>query len=395
MRLMFISMFLALCSLNYYIGIRFWQYLGQRVSFLDIRTYWVIFALIAFSGMLSIVMRGYLPDFMRNGFYLFGSYWLAVMFYSSLIFALFDLMRNISKYAGILQPAFTQNGVFRGAWSFFTASAAPGIIALVLVVFLLAYGTWNARNIRAVSYEVNIHKEVENLSSLQMVLVADLHLGAGVNTNRRAEKLVNAINSLEPDIVVIPGDIIDDFRSFEQLGLGAELRKIKSKYGVFATLGNHDYMSRDFTRHLELLEEAGIKVLRDSSVKVAESFYILGREDSSFSMGSGKKRLDPAALTQDLDPGLPLIMLEHKPDDILKVEEADVDLLLTGHTHKGQFFPVNLITSRIFTIDYGYLATEGGLQVIVTSGANTWGPPIRIGSSCEILQIRVSFSGEE
>jgi uncharacterized protein len=84
-------------------------------------------------------------------------------------------------------------------------------------------------------------------------------------------------------------------------------------------------------------------------------------------------------------------MLDHQPIDLEEEQNAGVDLQLSGHTHKGQFFPFNLITHKIFKIDYGYLKT-GNFQLIVSSGAGTWGPPIRIGSSSEVVDIMVVFN---
>jgi len=131
-------------------------------------------------------------------------------------------------------------------------------------------------------------------------------------------------------------------------------------------------------------------VLRDSSVKVADSFYIVGREDKYYEMISGNKRAEIWELMQGLELELPVILLSHQPVNLEEAKNAGVDLQLSGHTHKGQFFPFNFITRNIFEVDYGYLRT-GNLQVIVSTGAATWGPPIRIGSSSEVVDILVNF----
>ena len=94
---------------------------------------------------------------------------------------------------------------------------------------------------------------------------------------------------------------------------------------------------------------------------------------------------------QGIDTALPVIMLDHQPLGLAAAGHAGVDLMLSGHTHRGQFFPFNLITGRLFEIDHGYLEKDG-LQVIVSSGAATWGPPVRIGTSSEIVNITVNFN---
>jgi len=215
-----------------------------------------------------------------------------------------------------------------------------------------------------------------------------MHLGP-INDHRQ-QKIIDSINGLNPDIVLIPGDIIDDIVLFDKTGISGDLTKIKSTYGVYASLGNHDYLGEDLALNLDRLSKAGIGVLRDSSVKIADSFYLIGREDKYTEIRGGEKRTPLTELMQGMNLELPVILVDHQPIDLQEAENAGVDLQLSGHTHKGQFFPFNLITRRIFPVDYGYLAMEG-LQVIVTSGAGTWGPPIRIGSSCEIVDILVNF----
>jgi len=223
---------------------------------------------------------------------------------------------------------------------------------------------------------------------MRIAMISDTHLGR-VDDDRH-KKIIETVNSLQHDLVLIPGDITDDIALFEKLQMAEDFQKMHSKYGVYASFGNHDYSSEDVDSIIKSLDRAGIKLLRDSVVKVADSFYIIGREDRSYQMVTGEKRMDLSMLLQGIDPRLPVILLDHQPADFEEAKQAGVDLQVSGHTHKGQLFPINLITSRVFQVDYGYLKT-GNLQVIVTSGAGTWGPPVRIGSSCEVVEIVVNF----
>ncbi len=378
-----VSIFLALYGgLNYYIGLRGWQFWGQRVSFLDIRVYWAVFAVIVLFSVLGIAFKNFLPDFLRSGLYLLASYWLAAMAYFLLFLVFFDLVRLLDRWTGFLPKVMQSNSSFTFImWSF----------VVLFTAVLLLYGTWNAQNLKVTSYEINIPKQAGPLSRLHIALISDTHLGA-IN-DQRQKKIIDTANSLNPDLVLFPGDIIDDILFFEKYGIADDLQKIKSKYGIYASLGNHDSLSKDLRLNIDGLNKAGIELLRDSSVKVADSFYIIGREDKSSAMSSGKKRAELGKLMQGMDLSLPVILLDHQPIDLEEAKSAGVDLQLSGHTHKGQFFPINLITRKIFAVDYGYLQTES-LQVIVTSGAATWGPPLRIGSSCEIVDLIVNIKGE-
>lgn len=374
------SLFLTLYGgLNFYIGLRGWQLFVQRISFLDIKIFWAVFAVIALSSIVGIPARKILPGFLRSGLHLVGSYWLAAMTYFLIFIVLIDFMLLLDRWTGVLPEAAKGNPAF---------SFALGLCALLAVASLLVYGTQNGKILKVTSYEINIPKEAGSLSRLRIALVSDLHLGP-INDHRQ-QKIIDSINGLNPDIVLVPGDIIDDIVLFDKTGILGDLTKIKSTYGVYASLGNHDYLGEDPALNLDRLSKAGIGVLRDSSVKIADSFYLIGREDKYARIRGGKKRAPLTELMHGMNLELPVILLDHQPVDLQEAENAGVDLQLSGHTHKGQFFPINLITRRIFPVDYGYLAMEG-LQVIVTSGAGTWGPPIRIGSSCEIVDIRVSF----
>ena len=371
-------------GMNFYIGLRLWQFLGQRVSAAGLRVFLAVFILIAVSGLLSVAGRGFLPDFLRSSLSN-GIFWLPAMVYFLFFFVFIDVIRALIGF-------FNKYGLLMPVGSMINSNSLKfglGISAIVFVAVILIYGIWNAKDINIVSYEISIAKADSSPDlSLNIVLASDFHLSAGQRSQRKGEKIIKAINSLSPDLIVIPGDIIDDAAYYEQHAMAADLAGLQSKYGVYATLGNHDYMNRDFEKLLKILDEAGVRLLRDSGVKVTDSFYILGREDVSSGRQGGGRRAALTEIIQGIDPGFPIILLEHQPVDLNEAANAGVDLLLAGHTHKGQFFPVNLITHRIFQVDYGYLTTEG-LQIVVTSGASTWGPPIRIGSKCEIVQIHL------
>ncbi len=374
------SIFFAIYGgLSYYIGLRGWQFFFNKISSLNIEIYWVVFALVALTGIASTVANQFLPHPFRRTIYLAGSYWLAAMTYFILMILFFDLVRLVDSWTGFLPEALTGNGAF---------SFVPGLIIIITVLLLLVYGTFKARKVKVTSYEIDIPKQAGFLEQLRIAMISDLHLGP-VN-DQRHKMIIDTMNRLNPDLVLIPGDIVDDIKLFEERKMTSDFQKVKSKYGMYASFGNHEYFTKDLTLVTKQLKEAGIRALRDSSVKVADSFYLIGREDKYHEISSGKKNAIISKLTKEMDLEYPVIMLSHQPVELEKVKNAGVDLLLSGHTHKGQFFPFNIITRKIFAVDYGYLKKEG-LQVIVTSGAGTWGPPIRLGSTSEVVDIRVTF----
>lgn len=374
-----ISFMFVFGGLYYYVGLRVWQIFGSRISFIDIKAYWIVFAIFVLVTVVGLVRIKYLPDILRSRLYIIGSYWLAAMAYIIITLVMVDLIRFSDSWAGFLPQVVKSNPDF---------PLYMGLLFITSLIILMIYGTWNARQIKVTSYDIHIPKQAVSLDQLHIAMISDTHLG--MIDDKRHEKIIDTINSLNPDLVLIAGDITDDIALFKKMGISNDFRTIRSTYGMYASLGNHEYMQKDLSVIMNQLEQAGMYVLRDENVKVAESFYLIGREDKSSRMVSGKARKTLEELMLDMNLELPVIMLDHQPIDLEEAKDAGVDLQLSGHTHKGQFSPFNLITRRIFKKDYGYLKTES-LQLIVTSGAATWGPPIRIGSSSEVVHIIISF----
>ena len=355
---------------HYYIGTRFLQVFGITLGAYR-SLYWVGVALLALSPfVIRMVRRGATSAFTAR-VTLIADYWLAMFYYLLIIWAIVDLIRLLTRTA---QAPATYLGL--------------GVI--VVMIAILSYGTWHARQPRITKYEVTVPKQVVGLGGLHAVLVSDIHLGTTIN-NTRLEHMVEQINQLNPDIVFFAGDIVDgDISEFAEEMMPQVLSKLTPTLGSFAIFGNHEYMGGHAEQAVKHLSQAGITVLRDSYVKVNDQFYVVGREDRSGNRLSGTQRLSLAQLMEEIDHKLPIILLDHQPSNLAEPQTNGVDLQLSGHTHYGQFFPNNLVTGKIFEVDWGYLK-KGTLQVIVSCGFGTWGPPIRIGSYSEIVDIHVKF----
>jgi predicted MPP superfamily phosphohydrolase len=361
--------------LNFYVGLRTWQFIGRAVL-LPSWVYWLVFWLISFSYFGGRILQGLAPDLLSRSCSIIGSYWLGILFYLVLILPVIDLIR-LADWRLHFLPA-GMNGT------------AVGLAILLLIAGLMVYGTWNAGHPRIVHYNLKIDKKAGHLDRLHVVMVSDLHLGVIVNKNR-LDHMVETINGLKPDIVLIPGDIVDEsIMKLDERGIIAPLSQLHARYGVYAAPGNHEYINGDLTAITQYLARSGVHLLRDKYILVAHSFYVVGRDERMNRHASSQRREDLSSLLEGVDRSLPILLMDHEPSDLEEPDHQQIDLQLSGHTHRGQIFPNQYITSLIFEDDYGYLKKRY-LQVIVSSGFGTWGPPIRIGNHPEIVDIYINF----
>jgi len=374
----FLGIFLSLYSgFNYYIGSRIRNIIFLSPIKLNLYVYWIIFWVIAFSYVISRFLEKFFIGKLMMLLTKIGIYWMGTIAYLFIFFVFIDFVRVIARLFSLQIDKFVYVG---------------GIASLILTLLLLVYGSWNAGNTKVVNYEVYVNK-TSPVKELKAVMVSDIHLG-NIVENRSLKKMVKIINDLNPDIVFLAGDIIDSrLKPFQEGEMPDTLKGINSKYGVYAVLGNHEYYHEnpdDIARHYE---EVGIRVLRDDYVKIEDFLYIVGREDKAVRQLIGKERKELADILKDVDTSLPIILLDHNPKYLNEAAELGIDLQLSGHTHRGQIFPGSLITSRIFEIDWGHLR-KGNYNIIVSSGYGTWGPPLRIGTNSEVVNIKIKFSLE-
>ena len=247
-----------------------------------------------------------------------------------------------------------------------------------IVAILLIVGTYFKWSTVIKEYEIN--GEGRFREPLNIVLISDIHLEY-INGNSSMVKLVEIVNSLNPDIVLVAGDTVDmHLKPVIEENMLENFKNIKSKYGVFINIGNHDIYGggvKEFTNRLNSYEN--VTVLRDSKVLIDESFYVASRDNFS---------KEPLREILKESGEKPVLYMEHTPDSIDETVENKVFLQVSGHTHKGQFFPGELFTKRIFKLDYGYRKFQD-TNVVVSSGYGTWGPPIRVGTQSEVVLIKV------
>lgn len=270
---------------------------------------------------------------------------------------------------------------------------AAGWAAIALAAVLSVWGGIRAASVQTKNYEIVLQKHGADADSMKIALISDLHIGYVID-EKHIRKIVAAVNAAEPDIVCIAGDIFDgDITSVKNPSALQELfRKIKAPYGVYACLGNHD-AGAGYEGMLEFLDKAGIRLLQDEAVLVGDKIILAGRKDSGPIGAQGEKR----SVLKDIKGAekFPRIVLDHRPENFSEYHRS-TDLILSGHTHRGQTFPFWLVTGKMLKMNYGYYRQDGeGPQAIVTSGAGTWGPPQRVGTDNEVVLIRVLFTDGE
>jgi uncharacterized protein len=327
---------------------------------------------------LMIVARGRLTSAVVE----IGTFHLAVMLYGLMAVLLVDLVRLVNAFVPFLPKGWFTAGARTGPVVF---AAAAGAVALTLV-----YGAWNATRLRTVDLEVHLPRRAGPVDRLTMVAASDLHLGALVGP-RRLEKVIRRMSELQPDLVVFAGDIVDESVTPEiESRLGAIMRRLRAPLGLYAALGNHETYS-GLGANVACLRACGVAVLQDEAAEVGGAFRLVGRRDRS-SLAVQEARLSvPGILNRSgVTSDLPVVVLDHQPTHLEEAVEAGVDLQVSGHTHDGQMFPIGLINRLIYELNWGYLR-KGLTQFYVTSGAGTWGPPVRIGSRAEIVRFRLVF----
>jgi predicted MPP superfamily phosphohydrolase len=262
-----------------------------------------------------------------------------------------------------------------------------GIVTLATLISCITYGSFNVYSPVVRTYEIEIENAAFANEKLNIVMAADMHFGH-LSGKNHAKQLVEQINALHPDLVLFPGDIIDDdIRPYLNKGIGDILGGIESTYGVYASLGNHDKYDGTMEELIALLKQSNMTVLYDESITIADQFTLIGRKDKSDS-----DRAQLAELLEGIDRTQPLFLLDHQPYELGVAADQGIDLMVSGHTHRGQIAPAHLITRLLYENDWGYLL-KGSMHSIVTSGYGFWGPPIRIGSRSEIVQIVVTSTG--
>jgi predicted MPP superfamily phosphohydrolase len=365
-------MFSLYAGTNYYIAMKIYRWLGSFNTNLNIKVYAGIYILFVLS-MLSAFLP--IPSGVKRIISYAGSHWMGIYIYLLMFFVAADLIILLGCSIKLIPNPIPQSFRFYA-----------GLTVILLAVGMVVYGKYNAGQVKFVSYDIQTKKTLP--AEMKIVLISDLHFGA-VNSEKNLSKIVRGINNLEPDIVCIAGDIFNDniYALRNPSETMALLKSVTSKYGVYACLGNHDG-GKTFREMTRFLEQSDIKLLNDEYVTIDDRLILTGRVDSRPIGGfDGLKRKKFTDINVPINTDLPVVVMDHNPSNLVQYGN-EIDLMLSGHTHRGQIFPANLVTKAMYVIHYGHYQKDGNSpHVIVTSGAGFWGMPMRIGSNNEIVMI--------
>lgn len=340
--------------------------------------YTILFWVVAGSFLVGMFWERTASSIVSEWVYRVGAFWLAFMFYFLMTMLAMDIVRLFNYFFHFL-PEFSPAGKLNLGYA---------IIGLVTMIVIGGY--INALNTRIKEIPLTIHKKVTGVSELKILMASDIHLGALIG-ERQELKLVRIINEQKPDLVLLCGDLVDgDIGPVLRKNLGRHIQEIKTPLGVYAIPGNHEYIG-GIQNTLPYLQSINIKVLRDEVVTLADGIQLVGRDDrDSRRMGGGSNPHDLKTLTKDLDHDKPIIIMNHQPFNLNEAVEVGADLHLSGHTHNGQMWPFNYITEAIFELSWG-LKQKGNTTFYVSSGFGSWGPPVRIGNTPEVVIFRIKF----
>jgi len=315
-----------------------------------------VFVFLAVSFILALILAHWQENFFTRSFYLASGFWLGLLV--NLILA------SVVVWLIIF--------AFRNA-----NAALLACVFFVLAFVCSAYGAWLAFNPQIKVISVTIPNLPAEWKNKKIVQISDVHLGI-VYRRDFMQKVVEMTNSVEPEMVVITGDLFDGMDK-NLNSLASPLDELKAEKGVFFVTGNHEtYLGID--KVFAALEKTKVKVLKNEVVDV-DGLKIIGLnygDDSIFE-----------SLKKDFS-GSPNILLHHSPTNINLFKNSGINLQLSGHTHQGQIFPFGLLTKLIYHgYDYG-LHQIGAYTIYTTSGAGTWGPAMRRpGGASEIVVVHL------
>jgi predicted MPP superfamily phosphohydrolase len=340
--------------------------------------YLIIFIVLSSSFVFAKIFEARHSTVFTDILNIIGGFWMAFMLYGFLFLFISDIISLILRVAGIINSG---NILTFRKWSF--------IITVVISFFLITGGFINALIPRVKTYNIAINKKAGELKDFRIAAVSDIHLGSIIR-KRSIKKLSGILGQLKPDLVLLLGDIVDG-------EIGPVMRDDLLKYficpkctdGLYAITGNHEFIG-GAKRTIPYIESKGIRILKDEVVTIDGGIQLIGRLDRDSKTFYSAQRKTLGELVSGIDTTRPVILLDHQPVDLGESEKYGIDLQLSGHTHNGQMWPLNLLTKKMYELSYGY-KKKGKTQIIVSSGFGLWGPRVRSASHSEVLLINIKF----
>ena len=261
-------------------------------------------------------------------------------------------------------------------------------ICLIFTALYLGYGYYAAHHVVETRYQVIATKDI-GVDTFRIAQITDSHVGATMNGDDFYDYMLE-INKTNPDIVVVTGDYIDDDTSLKDFKRSCEgLGALNTKYGVYFVFGNHDkgyFRNRDYGEQeiREELEKNNVSILEDEGLDIPNTnIYLIGRQDRQV-----KSRQTALELMNNVDLNKYVIVLNHQPNDYKNEEDAQIDLVISGHTHGGQIFPLMIFDKLVGANNQIYgMETRGNTTFIVSSGIGDWSVKFRTFTKAEYVVI--------
>jgi predicted MPP superfamily phosphohydrolase len=277
----------------------------------------------------------------------------------------------------------------RDLFAFLPSYGFSCTVSILLAVFVMLYGSFEALQIRLEHITIASEKIPQNIRSIKIVQISDVHLGIVVGRHR-LKRILDKVREAKPDVLVSTGDLVDG--QMDNLAALAEMiREIKAPHGKFAVTGNHEFYA-GLSRSLHFTEKAGFKVLRGDGARLLNGINIVGIDDPARSHRKVEHDFEKSLLLKFPRKNFTLY-LKHQPT----IDAGTIglfDLQLSGHTHKGQIFPFNIATKLSYKMHAGLTRLKEGSWIYVSRGSGTWGPPIRFLSPPEVTLIELKHAKE-
>jgi predicted MPP superfamily phosphohydrolase len=392
--LFFWAVLAVYAAMNAYILARLFQTLSGCGIFRGMACVALCFFALCFP--LGRLLASILPDGLYRLIAVLGYLYISPMIYGFLITAVADVLRLLN---GIVAITHTPPP--------FSLGARVNIVFTILLMSLLVTlaGAWNAYVPAVVRHEIRWGAErgaaaAQTPGSIRIAIISDLHLGAFRGAGY-LKKIVGILSSENPDIVLFAGDTVDDaafLRATERRRAAADvLSSLKPRLGAWAVMGNHDYYA-GADEFKSFLDETPVRLLRDEAVKPEGELLLVGRDDRTVMRIGGRREGIDGIIRKYVgeygrgDGSIPMIVMDHQPFDLEDSENSGATLQVSGHTHRGQLFPVNLIVALMYEKHYG-LYRKGATHYYISSGVGVWGPPVRTVGRPEVVILDLRREG--
>jgi predicted MPP superfamily phosphohydrolase len=359
----FIAIFQSVLILGHVFLYETWSYFWQAPDPPGISPLQWTMAILSFSFLVASLLAFRYTNVLLRWFYTVSAVWLG-----SLSFLFFAACACWLVYGVLRLAGLNVDGRLLDIFLFGAAAAVSG------------YGVTNAAWTRVRRIRIQLPNLPTSWRGRTAALISDLHLGHVKNIGF-ARRMAATINKLKPDIVWIAGDLYDG-TAVDAERAASPLRDLTPPLGTFFVEGNHEEF-RDPEKYLEAVRAFGVRVLNNEKAEV-DGLQIVG---VPYKHATHAKHFGSVLEAIGIDRARASVLLTHAPDHVAVAEAAGIGLQVSGHTHFGQFIPYTWIAARIYRKFVYGLNRIGKMLVYTSSGAGTWGPPLRVGSQPEIVLI--------